>query len=141
MKHNHSKGEHVERLMRGHNHPKSSHVEKLMGGHQHHEQSPADRLMRKNLATGGSANDTRSAGPNIEPEYKKGGRPHGGRREHHFWGELAGAAIPPLVGWGINKIKGMTSNKGDRENEPLRRAIGGSGKVRKGMMTEKGKIR
>jgi len=67
-------------------------------------------------------------------EHKRGGR--ASPRHHHFWGMLA-SALAPMAVQGLGKLFGMKEG-GQVNTQPLKRAMGGSGKVRKGMMTEKG---
>lgn len=89
-----------------------------------------------------------------KPQFRKGGRTRraeGGAtddREHHFLGALAGAVLPALAGWAIpkigNAVSGLFGGKatgGEVNTQPLKRAMGGAAKVRKGMMTEKGRLR
>jgi hypothetical protein len=158
---------------------KSEHAHKLMGNSHHtNSTSPAHILMREHRSSGGSSGSgfagqfkkggrVRHAegGPtdldntmHMQPNngqpataMKKGGRSRkcGGGREHHFWGALAGQALPyiaqaaaPYVVEGGKKLYNWATGKAHGGSaKPLKRAMGGAGKVRKGMMTETGKIR
>lgn len=119
------------------------------GGHVHH---------RKHRDDGGPTNlndtmamqSTASGEKPLTGSLKHGGRAHGHhKREHHFWGALAGTVLPMLAQhvlpkiaeWGKNKFFGGEGKAAGGKAAPLHRAMGGAGKVRKGMMTETGHIR
>ena len=76
---------------------------------------------------------------------KHGGRPRHHKREHHFLGMLA-SALAPMAIQGLGKLFGFKEGgdiqgheEGGKVNvKALKRAAGGAGKVRKGMMTQDG---
>lgn len=79
----------------------------------------------------------------LTGSLKRGGSAHGHhrKREHHFWGALAGAVLPEILKWGAGKLFGGEHEAHGGKISPLKRAMGGAAKVRKGMMTETGGIR
>ncbi len=92
-------------------------IKKLMGGHCDSSESPAERLMRgtKHRFAGGITNST----PDLSLPSQMAGGPMMTEQDD----------------------SGLQRYMGGSATEPLRRAMGGVGKIRKGIIKQKGFVR
>lgn len=132
-------GAHLHQLIHGESGRSGKTPAQIMmsgGGSSHHEER------KHNFAGGVSTGNAGGFKKGGLPEEKKcrGGRSrfaeggHAKRREHHSWGAVAGAVLPYIIPHVIDGISNLISGRG-------KHAAGGAAKVRRGMMTETGKMR